>query len=98
RIDFRREVTIPAGTTLALSHHPWLEVSSGDRPIPSSADAEHRLRLTATAPRVRSLLIAYRRPAVAVAAQVVSAIGALFTLLVLARGRAGTPRLISRAA
>ena len=45
RLRFSEPVTIPAGTTLALSYHPWLKVQAGTAPVPTTTDEDYRLRL-----------------------------------------------------
>jgi hypothetical protein len=84
RIAFRSPVTLPAGTSLALSHHPWLRAESERGPIAVGADAQHRLELAETARDVRSLTIAYRPPPVTAVAGAVSWIAWITALLWLA--------------
>jgi len=62
RITFRSPVTIPAGTSLALSHHPWLRASSEHGPIAVGENAVHQLALAEAARAVRTLTIAYTPP------------------------------------
>src|SRR5262245_6614769 len=73
RITFRDPVTIQAGTTLALSHHPWLHAASEHGPIAVATSHDHLLALAETARHVRSLSISYEPPLVTAVAGVVSA-------------------------
>jgi hypothetical protein len=80
RILFRSAVTIPAGTSLALSHHRWLRASSQHGTIGVHADPDHRLALTDEARDVRALTIVYSPAPAVVIEGVVSAIAWLFAL------------------
>lgn len=84
-LKFRNPVTVPAATSLALSEHPWLRVTADDRPIPTSADPEHQLRLDDTLQSVRSVEITYDPPASAKLPGVVSSLAIITVLAGLVR-------------
>lgn len=62
-LRFRDPVTLPAATSLALSEHPWLRVTADERPIPTSADPDHQLRLDDALQDIRTIEISYDPPA-----------------------------------
>lgn len=76
-LAFASPVTLERGTTVALSHHPWLKAMADGRPIATSEDAEHRLVLNAATQNVNRLEIRYDPPALTIAAGVVSFVTAI---------------------
>jgi hypothetical protein len=80
RITFQSPVTIPAGTSLALSHHPWLRASSERGPIAVREDGAHQLALAQVARDVRTLTIAYTPPRMLWMADALSALAWIVAL------------------
>lgn len=92
-VKFRQPVPLPAGTSLALSYHPWLRVAVDGRPVASRADLENRLELPDAVSEVRSLTVEYRP---ALAARVASGItvAALLAIVVLLAKRGWLETLV----
>ena len=94
RLAFAPPVTLPAGTALTVSHHPWLYADAGGEPV-RTTDASGRLGL-AEAAETDSLRIRYEPPWWVFLARAVS-LGGVFGLAVLvARRRRITAWLGSR--
>lgn len=87
RLKFREPVELPAGTSLAVSAHPWLVVKADGRAIRSGRDYESRLSLKEGTGTFTELTITEEPPVVIRAASAVSVLALLGVILILARQR-----------
>ncbi len=71
-LEFGEPASLERGTTLALSHHPWLTVTADGKPVPTVKDSQRRMVLGAAAENVSRLEVRYDPPAAATAAGAVS--------------------------
>ena len=86
-LKFRQPVELPAGSSLAISAHPWLTVTADGRKIRSSRDVDNQLGIRADTGKFTELKITEHSPAIIRAASVVSVLALLGVILILARQR-----------
>lgn len=80
RIEFERRLKFPAGTTLALSYHPWMQAWTGKTKVATRPDEQHRLALAADA-EGDELTLAYRPPIGTAVATSLSILAAAWALI-----------------
>lgn len=95
-LSFREPVTLPAGTSTALSYHPWLKVTADGAKIATLSDSENRLQLADTASHVEHLTITYQPGFISRFGNSLSVLSILIIALLLARP-AFMKRLLTRA-
>jgi hypothetical protein len=95
RLRFDRPVRIGAGTTLALSYHPWLVVKNGDRRI-RTGNSGDQLAITESI-ITKDFAISYEPPAWVRGSWLVSVLGLLALAVLLGKRREITGWLKGRA-
>jgi hypothetical protein len=84
-LRFAQPVSLPAGSALALSYHPWLKVTADGRPVATERSTDSQLVLGEPVESTRLLTVTYSPPLSARAPGVISLVALSLVLLGLIR-------------
>lgn len=86
-IRFSTPTTLPTGTAVALSAHPWLSFESNGQKVRGDSDGDRRLKLNRTLENVKDLNITYEPSLAARISGYVSSLARVLVIIQLIRPR-----------